>query len=414
AGLLTKITHENADNINYTYDAANQLKTEVKKNSAGTILYAYTYTYDAVKNRLSMLKDGVTTAYTYNTLNQLTQAGSTSYTYDFNGNQIKSTISASTTTYTYDLENRLTKIAYPGATPASTFTYDADGRKVKSTEGAILTNYLFDGQLPILERNSSNLTQVTYTRALGAPGGIGGMISQARAGVTTWFHNIHNGPTNVSHLTNSTGAVVQKYAFDAFGNITTQAGSTTNNYRFQTKELHPQSGLVYFGSRWYNPTIGRWMSPDPLGMVDGPNVYCYLSNNPINDIDPWGLCAEGGGGFFGKVGDWLWNNVVTPVYNTLSNIGIGIKNTANSITATVHSSIFGKSTAPFAWFDLTSLLFSETNYCGITKSGPGPELSSLDQACHRHDDCIQQTHDDFWNLANPEIRECHNDFICGN
>ncbi|MCX5698884.1 MAG: RHS repeat-associated core domain-containing protein, partial [Candidatus Omnitrophica bacterium] len=126
--------------------------------------------------------------------------------------------------------------------------------------------------------------------------GIGGMISQARAGVTTWFHNIHNGPTNVSHLTNSTGAVVQKYAFDAFGNLTLQTGSTTNNYRFQTKELHPTSGLVYFGARWYNPTIGRWMSPDPLGIIDGPNVYCYLSNNPINDIDPWGLCGSAGGG----------------------------------------------------------------------------------------------------------------------
>ena len=280
----------------------NQLKSEVKKNSAGGVLYSYSYVYDAAKNRASMVKDGVTTLYTYNGLNQLTQSGATFYTYDNNGNQIKNAVSTSATVYAYDSENRLTKITYPNAT-TSVFTYDGDGRKVKSTEGAALTNHLFDGLLPVMERNSSNVTQVTYTRALGAPGGIGGLISQVRSGVTTWYHNIHNGSTNVSHLTNSSGAVIQRYELDAFGNVTFQSGSTTNNYRFQTKELHPSSNLVYFGARWYNPVIGRWLSPDPLGMVDGPNLYLYLNNNPINLIDPWGRC--GGGGFRDKVGNTL-------------------------------------------------------------------------------------------------------------
>ena len=152
-----------------------------------------------------------------------------------------------------------------------------------------------------MERNGSNVTQAVYTEALGYAGGIGGLISQTRSAVTTWYHYIHNGTTNVSHLTNSAGVLVQRYDFDAFGNSTYSSGSTVNNYRFQTKELNAKSNLIFFGSRWYNPAIGRWMTPDPLGFIDGPNPYTYLNNNPLNLVDAWGLC----GGFWNKVGDWL-------------------------------------------------------------------------------------------------------------
>ena len=292
AGLLSRITQENGDFIEYSYDAINQLKTETKKSSLGVVLYSYSYTYDAAKNRLAMVKNGITTFYSYNNLNQLTQTSggdSTTYTYDLNGNQIKTTTLAGVTTYAYDSENRLTKITYPDLT-TSTFTYDGDGRRIKSAEGAAVTNYLYDGSLPVIERNALNVTQVTYAHSLGYPGGIGGLISQTRAGVSSWYHYAHTGPTNVSHLSDSSGSIIQRYQFDAFGNLTYQSGTATNNYRFQTKELHDKSNLVYFGARWYNPAIGRWITPDPAGIIDGPNLYIYLNNNPINDIDPWGLC----------------------------------------------------------------------------------------------------------------------------
>jgi hypothetical protein len=140
----------------------------------------------------------------------------------------------------------LAKVTYPDAA-TSVFTYDGDGRKVKCVEGTTTTNYFFDGLLPMIERNASNVTQVVYTRALGYPGGIGGMVSETRAGVTYWYHNVHNGPANVIHLTNASGAVAQKYVFEAFGNLVSSTGSVVNNYRYQTKELNSKSGLVYFG-----------------------------------------------------------------------------------------------------------------------------------------------------------------------
>ncbi len=73
-----------------------------------------------------------------------------------------------------------------------------------------------------------------------------------------------------------------------------------NDYQYQTKEYDSQSGLVYFGARYYDPSIGRFTTADPLGMVDGPNQYVYLNNNPIGFIDAWGLCNGSGAS-----GNWI-------------------------------------------------------------------------------------------------------------
>ncbi len=119
---------------------------------------------------------------------------------------------------------------------------------------------------------------------------IASLISQTRQG-QSYFYHYHQGLSNVTHLTNSTGSIVQTYTYGAFGSLVSESGSLSNSYRFSTKEFDSRSKLIYFGARYYNPQIGRWLTPDPLGMVNGPNLYVYLGNNPINLIDPWGLCG---------------------------------------------------------------------------------------------------------------------------
>ena len=57
----------------------------------------------------------------------------------------------------------------------------------------------------------------------------------------------------------------------------------------------PEIGLDYHKARFYDPTIGRFMTPDPAGMVDGPNLYAYVLNDPINFTDPSGLCETRAG-----------------------------------------------------------------------------------------------------------------------
>ena len=66
-------------------------------------------------------------------------------------------------------------------------------------------------------------------------------------------------------------------------------GGVAFPYQFSTKRLEPASGLLDFGARWYDPAIGRFISPDPAGFTDGPNLYPYVANDPVNMIDPVGL-----------------------------------------------------------------------------------------------------------------------------
>ena len=107
---------------------------------------------------------------------------------------------------------------------------------------------------------------------------------------TYYYHDSNLG--NVNQITDSSGAVVQTYDYDAFGNITNQTGSLTTKYAYKTKEYSPETGLIFFGARYYNPLIGRFITKDPLGMGDGPNQYIYCWNDPVNKIDPWGLCID--------------------------------------------------------------------------------------------------------------------------
>ena len=60
-------------------------------------------------------------------------------------------------------------------------------------------------------------------------------------------------------------------------------------WRFASKRFDPESGLIFFGRRYYSPTVGRFLTPDPIGFTDGPNLYSYVHNCPLILVDPYGL-----------------------------------------------------------------------------------------------------------------------------
>ena len=161
-----------------------------------------------------------------------------------------------------------------------------------------MVKYIYDGLLPAAERDNSGMLLASYTRIPGRPGGIGGMISRWNNSVTNYYHSLIL--DNVTQISDSSGSIVQAYDYDAFGNIVSQSGSLENTYKYQTKEASVDTGLVYFGARYYNPLTGRFITPDPLGMIDGANLYRYCWNNPVNYSDPYGLdTGFGWGGFWG-------------------------------------------------------------------------------------------------------------------
>lgn len=236
------------------------------------------------------------------------------YTYDANGNRVsKEEIKfdndgqeTAVTYYGYDYENRLTSLEYLGDDIDdednilnASFAYDGNGIRTKAVEGGNVTRYYYDGLNVLFEKDAVGLTQKSYTRGLGFPGGIGGLISMKRYEMEddgleekmSYYHCDALG--SVRGLSNQDGKLSAEFDYDAFGNEFKHKGDAKKNaYRFSSKEFEDHAGLYYFGARYYDPEIGRWLTQDPLGFIDGPNKYLYVANNPLNFIDPYGLLGE--------------------------------------------------------------------------------------------------------------------------
>jgi RHS repeat-associated protein len=65
--------------------------------------------------------------------------------------------------------------------------------------------------------------------------------------------------------------------------------AAANLYLFSSKEYHQNSGLVYYLKRYYDPSCQRWLNKDPIGNLGGVYLYCFIYNDPLNIVDPWGL-----------------------------------------------------------------------------------------------------------------------------
>lgn len=275
----------------YNYDALGRLTLDKRVSSNSG--YREAFTYDLAGNRATMVKNGVITNYTYNNLNQLTKEETgeifTNYYYDNNGNLSKSSPNTEESTYFYyDSFNRLNKVTGPDLN--ETYKYDGTGNRIQIDSSGTVTNFLYDGPNAIVERNSSQVTDATYLRNPFSPGGIGGIINQQSTAHSQQYYH-YNAQGTVTDTTNPSAEKLNSYISDAFGNIISSTGATPNNRQFLTKE-QDKTGLIYFGKRYYDPKIGRFITPDPMGMIDGPNLYLYCNNDPVNMVDLWGLCGE--------------------------------------------------------------------------------------------------------------------------
>jgi len=104
---------------------------------------------------------------------------------------------------------------------------------------------------------------------------------------------LHDHRGNVVLLLNRAAGTVAEYnRYTAFGEIQTFGGPTGNPWLFSSKRFDSETGLSYFGRRYYDPLTGRFISADPLGFIDGPNRYLYTQANPLTGIDPDGLLAR--------------------------------------------------------------------------------------------------------------------------
>ncbi|MDX9701463.1 MAG: RHS repeat-associated core domain-containing protein [Candidatus Auribacterota bacterium] len=270
------------------------------------------------------------------------------YTYDANGNLgFKSVNDGQSYFYLWDSLDRLKAIYYYNEDEQEIhrveYTYNGDGEKIFEIRDGVRTGYLYDAGRLIAEYNASGKVFAQYIHGSGLGGDVGSLLfaqkltgSGEETSVETSYY-FHNWRGDVVAVTGESGNPLDTYRYSAFGEVIEQSGASDNDILFSSKRYHDATALSYFGARYYDASIGRFISRDPLGYIDGPNGYIYVSNNPINLIDPFGLKREKG--FFGKVADetkTFVQNIYSPyvaLYNHFfEELDFGVNNPVQSET----------------------------------------------------------------------------------
>jgi len=314
-GQAGGVTYGNGATTVYQYHPLNNRLFSITTNSQGQGRQSLSYSYDNVGNiaTITDLIDGTRTqSFQYDSLNRIAQAQSTaygtlaynidaignmtfnsqvggytylpakphavvtaggnSYTYDPNGNMM----GRNGATLTHDYENRLSSLVTGGTT--TTFVYDAAGGRVKKTSSSITTLYI----AKLYECTSGVCTKHIFAG--------GNRIVSKKPSGTYYYHTDHLGSSSV--VTDASGAKVEEIYYYPFGQTRVNSGSVNLHHKYTGQEEDAETGLYFYGARYYDPAIGRFISADSL--VPNPsdpqdlNRYTYAGNNPLIYTDPTG------------------------------------------------------------------------------------------------------------------------------
>jgi RHS repeat-associated protein len=269
--------------------------------------------------------------YTTNDLNQYTALSNPSEDLKYYDPPTQTTIldgnltEDGTFTYTWDAENRL-KTATPRNPSLNDakveFTYDYMGRRVEKVvyyysgsawpeDPDVVQRFIYDGWNVVLVLNDGGdpVRKFTWgldlTQTIHGAAGIGGLLAveetQGEHQGAYWF--FYDGNGNVGQVIKASDqSIAARYEYDPYGNIIgpdddadgdwrDDAGpyALDNPFRFSTKRFDNETGLGYWGHRYYSPRLGRWISRDPIEERGGLNLYGFVRNNCITESDPVGL-----------------------------------------------------------------------------------------------------------------------------
>lgn len=265
----------------YTYDAAGQLASEIVDG-----ITVAAYSYDANGNRLSVTRPGSVTNATYDNQDRLLTYGAANYTYSANGELANRTTPGGTTNYTYDALGNLVTVNLPDGTQIGYVVDGQDRRVGRQVNGVLVQGWLYQDQLkPLAEVDGSGNVVATFVYATheNVP------EYMVKGGVTYRLLTDHLGSVRLV-LNASTGQIVQRMDYDAFGRVLSDSNPGFQPFGFAGGLYDAATGLVRFGARDYDAEVGRWTAKDPIRFAGGDmNIYGYTSQNPVNRIDPQGL-----------------------------------------------------------------------------------------------------------------------------
>ncbi|MFC8512465.1 RHS repeat-associated core domain-containing protein [Streptomyces sp. NPDC057257] len=278
----------------------------------GPAPYWQSFTYDALGNRKTQTKHATTTggsdettsfvyppkatAQAHTLTSSTTVAGATtttnSYTYDHAGNTRTRTINGKIQTLDWDSEGHLAKVTNADGTSVS-YLYDADGNRLLSRDDSGTTLYLGDTEVH-LPKGGTTTTGTRYYEWAGQT-----IAVRTSTGALQW--QVTDAHDTAETAVDATAQTITRRRLDPFGNFRgTQSGSSAwlGDKGFVSGVQDAVTGLTHLGAREYDPTIGRFVSDDPvLELTDAQQIdgYTYAADNPVTGSDPSGLMLDGGG-----------------------------------------------------------------------------------------------------------------------
>jgi RHS repeat-associated protein len=277
--LLDRVTSATGTGLKqgWTYDAnGNRLAQTGDEPS--------TYTVSSTSNRLTSISGAMTRSYVYNASGSITSDGTATFTYDDAGRLVSATKAGVTTTYSLNaLGQRVRKTS--GGT-STCFVYDEAGRLVGEyhDSGALIQETVWFGDIPVATIRPSGASVELF-----------------------YVHADHlNTPRRISRP--SDNVIVWRWDSDPFGATVANedpdgdSSQFVNNLRFPGQYYDAEAGMHYNYFRDYDPSTGRYVQSDPIGLAGGNNTYRYVRANPLSRVDPNGLVdwvgASKGGSFF--------------------------------------------------------------------------------------------------------------------
>lgn len=256
----------------------------------------YVYQNDSLFNRLYENDN----EWKVNGLNQLIQTAEGEFIYDANGNIVEKRVKEGSYFYTYDALDRLILFKNPMGEVVR-YSYDGFYRRIEKTisiggEDLKQDRFFYDGVNEIGCLDS--LGKIVELRILDSQKqhDIGAVLGIELKGVPYIPFLDEQGSVRALFSMGSQ-KVVERYDYNAFGIKTVFDGNGNevetslcgNPWSYFGKRLDNETGLIFFGRRYYDPLIGRWITPDPSHITDSPNGYAFVKNDPIGKLDPYGL-----------------------------------------------------------------------------------------------------------------------------
>jgi RHS repeat-associated protein len=276
----TETVNGTTTTISYGYDTTGRLDS-VTSNGSQT-----SYTYTTNSDRATKTSAAGTEIATYDDQDRLLTYHGASYTYTANGELSSKTDANGTTTYIYDALGNLQTVVLPNATRID-YVIDGRNRRVgKKVNGTLVKRWLYGDQLRIiaeLDATGAVISQFVYGTHNNVPD------YMLRGGNTYRIVTDHVGSARFL-IEAGTAAAIEHIDYDEFGNVLADNNPGFQPFGFAGGLYDPDTKLVRFGARDYDPQTGRWTSKDPIGFAGGDvNLYGYTFLDPINLKDVDGL-----------------------------------------------------------------------------------------------------------------------------